>query len=70
MGACKDRSCQILVTGAVSVPVREGFKRLLVSPARAHEIAAASAKAKVRFEQMEGQDIARHLPAAHAPRSR
>lgn len=51
------------VQAALANPNREGFKRLLVSPARAHEIAAAAAKAKVRFEQMEGQDIARHLPA-------
>ena len=51
------------VQAALANPNREGFKRLLVSPARAHEIAAASAKAKVRFEQMEGPDIARHLPA-------
>jgi 23S rRNA (guanosine2251-2'-O)-methyltransferase len=50
------------VQAALANPNREGFKRLLVSPARAHEIAAAAAKAKVRFEQMEGQDISRHLP--------
>jgi len=51
------------VQAALANPNREGFKRLLVNPARAHEIAAAAAKAKVRFEQMEGQDISRHLPA-------
>ena len=50
------------VQAALANPNREGFKRLLVSPARAHEIAAASAKAKVRFEQMEGPDISRQLP--------
>ncbi|HEY4029102.1 MAG TPA: 23S rRNA (guanosine(2251)-2'-O)-methyltransferase RlmB [Caulobacteraceae bacterium] len=50
------------VQAALANPNREGFKRLLVSPARAHEIASAAAKAKVRFEQMEGPDIARHLP--------
>jgi 23S rRNA (guanosine2251-2'-O)-methyltransferase len=50
------------VQAALANPNREGFKRLLVNPARAHEIAAAAAKAKVRFEQMEGQDISRHLP--------
>jgi 23S rRNA (guanosine2251-2'-O)-methyltransferase len=50
------------VQAALANSNREGFKRLLVSPARAHEIAAAAAKAKVRFEQMEGQDISRHLP--------
>jgi 23S rRNA (guanosine2251-2'-O)-methyltransferase len=50
------------VQAALANPNREGFKRLLVSPARAHDIAAAAAKAKVRFEQMEPQDIARHLP--------
>jgi 23S rRNA (guanosine2251-2'-O)-methyltransferase len=50
------------VQAALANPNREGFKRLLVSPARAHEIAAAAAQAKVRFEQMEGQDISRHLP--------
>jgi 23S rRNA (guanosine2251-2'-O)-methyltransferase len=50
------------VQAALANPNREGFKRLLVAPARAHEIAAAAARAKVRFEQMEPQDIARHLP--------
>ena len=50
------------VQAALANPNREGFKRLLVSPARAHEIAAAAGKAKVRFEQMEGPDISRHLP--------
>ena len=50
------------VQAALANPNREGFKRLLVNPARAHEIAAAAAKAKVRFEQMEGPDISRHLP--------
>jgi 23S rRNA (guanosine2251-2'-O)-methyltransferase len=50
------------VQAALANPNREGFKRLLVSPARAHEIAAAAGKARVRFEQMEGQDISRHLP--------
>jgi 23S rRNA (guanosine2251-2'-O)-methyltransferase len=50
------------VQAALANPNREGFKRLLVAPNRAHEIAAAAAKAKVRFEQMEGQDISRHLP--------
>jgi 23S rRNA (guanosine2251-2'-O)-methyltransferase len=51
------------VQAALANPNREGFKRLLVSPTRAHEIAAAAGKANVRFEQMEGQDISRHLPA-------
>jgi 23S rRNA (guanosine2251-2'-O)-methyltransferase len=51
------------VQAALANPNREGFKRLLVSPARAHEIAAAAGKAKVRFEQMESQDISRHLPS-------
>ena len=50
------------VQAALANPNREGFKRLLVSPARAHDIAAAAGKAKVRFEQMEAQDISRHLP--------
>jgi len=50
------------VQAALANPNREVFKRLLVSPARAHEIAAAAAKAQVRFEQMEGVDISRHLP--------
>ena len=50
------------VLAALANPNREGFKRLLVSPARAHEIAAAAGKAKVRFEQMEGPDISRQLP--------
>jgi 23S rRNA (guanosine2251-2'-O)-methyltransferase len=50
------------VQAALANPNREGFKRLLVSPSRAGEIAAAAGKAKVRFEQMEGQDISRHLP--------
>jgi 23S rRNA (guanosine2251-2'-O)-methyltransferase len=50
------------VQAALANPNREGLRRLLVSPARAHEIAAAAAKAKVRFEQMEGHDIARCLP--------
>jgi len=51
------------VQAALANPNREGFKRLLVTPARAHEIAAAAGKAKVRFEQMEGPDISRHLPS-------
>ncbi|MGZ5986438.1 MAG: 23S rRNA (guanosine(2251)-2'-O)-methyltransferase RlmB [Caulobacteraceae bacterium] len=51
------------VQAALANPNREGFKRLLVTPTRAHEIAAAAGKAKVRFEQMEGPDISRHLPA-------
>jgi len=50
------------VQAALANPNREGFKRLLVSPSRAQEIEAAAGKARVRFEQMEGQDISRHLP--------
>ncbi len=51
------------VQAALANPNREGFKRLLVSPTRAHDIAAAAGKAGVRFEQMENPDIARHLPS-------
>lgn len=50
------------VQAALANPARETFKRLLVAPAKAREIEAAAAKAKVRFEQMENGDIARHLP--------
>jgi 23S rRNA (guanosine2251-2'-O)-methyltransferase len=51
------------VQAALANPARENFKRLLVAPSKAREIEAAAAKAKVRFEQMENPDIARHLPA-------
>ena len=50
------------VLGALANPERETFKRLLVSPSRAHEVAAPAARVKLRFEQMEAPDIARHLP--------
>ena len=50
------------VQAALANPNRETFKRLLVAPSKAREIEAAAAKAKVRFEQMENGDIARHLP--------
>jgi 23S rRNA (guanosine2251-2'-O)-methyltransferase len=50
------------VQAALANPNRENFKRLLVAPNKAREIEAAAAKAKVRFEQMENGDIARHLP--------
>jgi len=50
------------VQAALANPNRAGFKRLLVAPAKAHDIQAAAAKAEVRFEQMENQDITRHLP--------
>jgi 23S rRNA (guanosine2251-2'-O)-methyltransferase len=51
------------VQAALANPARAGFKRLLVNPGKAQEIEAAATKAKVRFEQMENPDIARHLPA-------
>ncbi len=51
------------VQAALANPNREGFKRLVVTPNRAHEVVAAAAKAKVRFEQMEGADISRLLPS-------
>ena len=50
------------VQAALANPNREGFKRLVVAPTKAHEVVAAAAKAQVRFEQMEGPDIARLLP--------
>ena len=51
------------VQAALANPDREGFKRLVVAPGKAHEVAAAAARVKVRFEQMEGPDIARLLPS-------
>jgi 23S rRNA (guanosine2251-2'-O)-methyltransferase len=51
------------VEAALANPARESFKRLLVSPTRAHDMEAKAGKAGVRIEMMEGADIARLLPA-------
>jgi 23S rRNA (guanosine2251-2'-O)-methyltransferase len=51
------------VQAALANPRREGFKRLLVTPARARDVEDAAARLGMRVERMELQDIARALPS-------
>jgi 23S rRNA (guanosine2251-2'-O)-methyltransferase len=55
------------VQAALDNPARDGFKRLLVTPARVVQVEAAAARLKLRPEALEPPDIARVLPpgAAH-----
>jgi 23S rRNA (guanosine2251-2'-O)-methyltransferase len=51
------------VQAALANPAREGFKRLLVAPAKAREVQEAAARLNLRPELVETADIARLLPS-------